>query len=535
MKTITGYLAAFVGASLLLTGCPVSTIEKPISSAAKPPVDTDTISSTAVSSDDMESDTGQGNEEKPFFVIVKLPDDAEEKLTDRQKFAIDARRKHPTTLRSEMVRVNFFKQEEKTLIIEAFGKKYTAVKTKERKVDRETFSWTGAIRECADSSVEIRYSELRNWMSFAFDCNGLRYHLDPLSEGNHLMMEVNLKLWNPKDDQTSDFEPEGPDSLHETELDVAWKSTSLPLSIPIPILRVLVVYTTEAGAVVGNTGKHASDAIDSMNESFTNSLIDYKVELAGILETTYQETLDAKTDLDAFRLTNDGNMDEIHSVRTALKADVAVLVRNMDADGNPGDQLCGKAAQIDATSTTAFSTVYWWCMTPDNGSYTFAHEIGHLHGCRHQPSWDASNTPFAYGHGYVVDGKWRTMMAVIDAQDDPPECPNDCDRLNYWSNPNVTKDGLPMGEASTNDEARVMRTRSTTISAFFSTPADYVVPNETLTNHVYKDYFATNTVKNNSTYVINSGAWGSFRAKAVTLKTGFHAKSGSLFTASRVL
>lgn len=48
---------------------------------------------------------------------------------------------------------------------------------------------------------------------------------------------------------------------------------------------------------------------------------------------------------------------------------------------------CGLASGIDSTASTAFVAVHYDCML---GYYSFAHEIGHLHGARHNTQADVT-------------------------------------------------------------------------------------------------------------------------------------------------
>ncbi|WP_031340962.1 M12 family metallo-peptidase, partial [Xanthomonas maliensis] len=116
---------------------------------------------------------------------------------------------------------------------------------------------------------------------------------------------------------------------------------------------------------------------------------------------------------------------------------------------------CGLASGIGSTAATAFASVYWDCAT---GYYSFAHEIGHLQSARHDSATDPSTTPYAYGHGYRYGNSWRTIMAY--------NCSSNCPRLNYWSNPNVSYNGVPMGNASTADNQRVLVNTKATIAGF---------------------------------------------------------------------
>jgi len=100
--------------------------------------------------------------------------------------------------------------------------------------------------------------------------------------------------------------------------------------------------------------------------------------------------------------------------------------------------------------------VYHDCAT---GYYSFAHEIGHLQGARHNPEHDSTDKPFAYGHGYFNKAKkWRTIMSY--------NCPGGCVRRPFFSNPDIEFGGDPTGTAATHDNARVINQTAARVAGF---------------------------------------------------------------------
>ena len=146
-------------------------------------------------------------------------------------------------------------------------------------------------------------------------------------------------------------------------------------------------------------------------------------------------------------------MDSIHALRDQFGADVAVLIVN-------NKESCGRADAIGADAETAFVAVHWGCAT---GYYSFGHEIGHLAGARHDAVTDATDNPFAYGHGFRKSkptGGWRTIMGYACKDG---SCPN---RLQFWSSPSLTFDGVPIGSETIEDNTRVWTERAATLAAF---------------------------------------------------------------------
>jgi len=118
---------------------------------------------------------------------------------------------------------------------------------------------------------------------------------------------------------------------------------------------------------------------------------------------------------------------------------------------------CGLAQKIGANESQAFAIVKSSCGI---GYYTFGHEIGHLFGARHIVYRDPSDVPFSFGHGYCSpDVNWRTVMAY--------GCQNHAyPRIQQWSNPNVSINGIPTGTQNLEYNAKVLNIRARYISNF---------------------------------------------------------------------
>lgn len=272
--------------------------------------------------------------------------------------------------------------------------------------------------------------------------NGELYEIRPLSQGGHAIIAKDL----------SRMPAEHPPSFQH--------AVSIPMRVngeqskAVSTIRVMVNYTPAAAAAVGDITGLINLAVAETNQSYANSGIQISMVLANASQITYTETGNFDTDLARYRISNDGFMDSIHATRDGSAADVGVLIVTNSA-------YCGLASGIGSTASTAFAEVYWDCAT---GYYSFGHEVGHLQSARHDPKNDPTNTPYSYGHGYQYIGKgrnatkWRTVMAY--------DCTGGCPRLKYWSNPNVTYGGVPMGTASSSDNARVLNNTAATIAGF---------------------------------------------------------------------
>jgi len=215
-------------------------------------------------------------------------------------------------------------------------------------------------------------------------------------------------------------------------------------------IRVMVHYTSSAASAAGNISSLIDLAITESNIGYANSGVGITLQLATKAQITYTQSGSFSTDLSRYRGTSDGYMDSVHTTRNSVAADVGVLVINNSSS-------CGLASGIGSTASTAFAAAHWSCIT---GYYSFAHEIGHLLSARHDPATDPSTSPYRYGHGYRYTGSpdWRTIMAY--------DCPGGCPRLNYWSSPLKLYNGVPMGNSTQSDNARVLNARAATVAAF---------------------------------------------------------------------
>ena len=253
-------------------------------------------------------------------------------------------------------------------------------------------------------------------------------------------------------------------------------------------IRVLLAYTDAAETglnSIGITDMHLflQNAITITNQTFINSNILHRARLACGIRTFYNPSDEADGHDDAvnrLKTLNDGYMDEIITYRNDTSADVCVVIINNSSD-------CGQTAQIGSNSANAYASTHWGCI---NTNHTLAHEIGHLHGCRHNPEEDGANVPFAYGHGFLnsTDG-WRTVMSY-DCEDGP--CAT---RLANWSNPNIFIGGVASGTVGQHDNARVLDETSAAVAAYRTAPATITLGlSSSLVYRSYAEAIATSEI-----------------------------------------
>ena len=269
--------------------------------------------------------------------------------------------------------------------------------------------------------------------------NGEWYKIRPLKTGGHAIVQVDH----------SAMPPDHPKEYANLP-NIPMRPKGDPLDKADTVIRVMVHYTSSAASASGNISALIDLAVAEANQGYTNSGVLIDLILAHKSQVTYTQSGSFSTDLSRYRGTSDGYMDSIHTTRNSVAADVGLLVINNSSS-------CGLASGIGSSASTAFADAHWDCIT---GYYSFAHEIGHLQSARHDPATDPSTSPYSYGHGYQYNGnpKWRTIMAYA--------CSGGCPRLNYWSNPSILYNGIPMGTTSQSDNERVLNLTRGTVAAF---------------------------------------------------------------------
>ncbi len=375
-----------------------------------------------------------------------IPVQAVRGATEQNKF-VEQLRKMSTTKSLSLVRIDLKALKQNVVQMKLRGDVTSkAVKQRIDKRSEKDFTWYGKLSDVpGDAVLVIHGDSVEGTVRRGTDL----FKIQSVGSGMHSVIEI---------DQ-SRFPPEEPPSFKEKERQINQPESSggdaardSSLSSLTPIIEVLVAYTGSAETAKGGSNSIKAMiqlAIDETNQSYVNSRINARLHLAQVAKVNYDEsTRDFDTILSHFAGLNDGFMDEIHTLRNTYAADVAVLIINKT-------DYCGLADAIRAKTDTAFAIVHYDCAT---GYYSFGHEIGHLQGARHNIEVDSSSTPFTYGHGFHSGSAWRTVMAY--------DCTPSCPRIQYWSNPDVSYNGIAMGTAVTQDNARVLNTTAAAVATF---------------------------------------------------------------------
>lgn len=283
-------------------------------------------------------------------------------------------------------------------------------------------------------------------------------------------------------------------SLKEYSDSTRWLDTTLNINRSITnVIRVAVLYTNKALYNYNNNTISFLNAVNAdiknANQSLINSNINARLELAYVGKTNDVEgSFTYEQILDKFRDTNDGYMDEIHTLRNLYNADICI------AYVDTSSIYCGMSTTI-STSDYAFAVIGAHNMC--SGVYSLTHEIGHILGCGHDLSAPSNSSYYAeFGHGYVhyVPGapssSWRTVMAYSTC------CNNNsyCKLIKYWSDPTMTYHGNVLGTDSCNNKL-VWLLRGPIVSAFYSNPQNILawslyVPNDMLYSNLQAEHNA---------------------------------------------
>ncbi|MGB6036157.1 MAG: T9SS type A sorting domain-containing protein [Cryomorphaceae bacterium] len=470
---------------------------------------------------------GNGAEaQRSVIQVLQSPPSLSESQEHYLKVQTDeaAYRKH------QIVQIDLEATQEALVTLNVFGTTHTLQRYH---VDQRSFtkySWFGRSTTDRNSSAVLVVNG--DMVTGFFTLDMVRYMLYPLGDGLHAFIETDMSAF-PADESERAYEdmlvPQDVEEPKDAGLDpYVGSGTGDAKSSANCSIRYLIAYTDDVDATLADVNSFIQGCVDDHNAVNDLSQGFHRVELARSVRVVYGETGDDIVDLDRFSDPFDGIMDNIHDLRALYDADVCQLIVDQL------DDFCGRADEIGASFSTAFAVTARGCAI---GNHTFAHETGHLYGMRHDTYADGTNTPFAYGHGFVNLGassatRWRTVMGLNAECDDAG---TSCSRLGRWSNPSLTVNGTFTGTFSTEDNARVAENEEATLSAFEATIAN-------------KAFFSTDVVFNEEeghvegsssivapaaglTLEYRSGSSGSARAPDIRLGNGFWARSGSDFVA----
>ncbi len=228
---------------------------------------------------------------------------------------------------------------------------------------------------------------------------------------------------------------------------------SAPVSTDTEV--TLLVAVTPGVAAAYHVEALVARAIAETNLVYRNSQTGAHLVPVGIIAVASEPT-DRMQALRELLDPDDGVMDAVHVARDRLEADLVLLVTHTPR--------MTVNASVMARPETAFVMVQDSVLGAPN--YVLAHEIAHLHGARHTLAQDPSLEPFPWGHAFTNE-TIRTVAAGGSQRMVP-----------YFSNPDLTVEGVRIGSAEHEDMARVVRESARYLANFRGPqqPTEFVPP-----------------------------------------------------------
>ncbi len=258
-------------------------------------------------------------------------------------------------------------------------------------------------------------------------------------------------------------------------------------------VNFLALYTPAALAYEGsaeNVANNISLAVQMGNTALTNSQTLLRLNLAHTALTTYTESGSGSTDLNNLTNTADGSMDEIHALRNTHSADFVSLFAAVNYGG------LGWVPNDYASPSEAFNVVR---IQQTDWTLTMIHELGHNMGNGHSATQTHSPGPgdiythasggnFASGWQFAdADAAPKTgFCSVMTYEDHNNDGTEEYERIEYFSNPNISYSGNPTGNAANADAARVIRNGR---FAFGNYRGTYSSPTDTISSFPYTNSF----------------------------------------------
>lgn len=253
---------------------------------------------------------------------------------------------------------------------------------------------------------------------------------------------------------------------------------------------MMVLYTQaaedEARASGTTVEQVIHERVDAMNQALTNSQTGTRVRLVHLGKTSFDESLES-SDMERInkelrgdfqpRTANVGAVERIQRLREGVGADLVSLFVSQKANiaGLPGS-VCGIGFD-QLTVDNGYSTVRWKCTA--NTRYALAHEAGHnlgLHHDRYTLKMKAGDDPTGYNYGHtslVGSGFWTIMGYATECA---ANSKNLCSLIPYYSNPDLTYGGAPVGSATANNKKAIEKNAPLVAAYFPSAPARVFSP-----------------------------------------------------------
>jgi len=324
------------------------------------------------------------------------------------------------------------------------GREITLLRNRPTVKTERGFTWRGATEETGERAILMLWND--GHLSGYFTYRGRVFSVNHAGGDVHTMAELQL----PPDHTPESVSTRGGPPAPEPPVAPFPEAVRRALEAKQITIDLMLLYTKNAADhYVGEPANLLALVIEEANDTFNNSgLGNIRLRVVHTQLIDYDEG-DGKHFDHLYRMVDGaGPFKDVKKLRNEKRADIVGLI----LDSPSG---CGLSTRVGADSEEAFFIAHHSCAA---NTYTIVHEIGHLIGARHDRSIDASESPFAYAHGYVHGTEWRDIMSYKES------C-GGCPRIPYWSNPRVLYKGQPTGTAAT-DNARVILEQAERVANF---------------------------------------------------------------------
>ena len=389
---------------------------------------------------------------------------------------------NPIIQNAEIVRVN------DTILLDLFSDKQYKATVYSTNVDiNGTFSIRAKLIDFDYSYCVITTSNGKSFMTIEVPENSELYLLNYNDQTNsYYLLQIDKSKQKALEGAPSLIPPANPemnsnskkkiedDSLNlkssKTATVISKDSVSKIITQDDPFIRdtitVMIVYTPSAAAWAGTNEAGINNTIGLLMAKAqlaldnSNTLITFK-----LVHTEQVNYTELNTDADIYNLTNtdDGYMDNVHSLRTAYCADLVVLLENVSFTGGIAWLLDSATGDPDhAFSLIRVQQASW--------TYTTIHEMGHNMGCSHHKLQNFQPGPglYSYSAGWRWTGNSNVKYCSVMTYESGLYFTDgiNATQVPYFSNPDIKFQGVAVGDSVDADNARTLRQTRSVVAGY---------------------------------------------------------------------